>query len=64
MYDKMGYFLVGIITALGLFMTLAPKISTKKELRDNENEVAKIRKNGIIMSVVGILALIVLLFIQ
>ena len=58
MYDDMKYILVGIITAMGLFMAIAPKMSTKKELRDNENEVAKIRKGGIFLSVAGILALI------
>ncbi len=59
MYDKIPVFLGAVILILGLFMAIAPKSATKKEFRDDEDQVKKIRRNGIIMIVLGIAVIIV-----
>ena len=48
MYDKIPVFLGAVILILGLFMAIAPKSAAKKEFRDDEDQVKKIRGNGII----------------
>ena len=59
MYDRIPVFLGAVILILGLFMAIAPKSAAKKEFRDDEEQVKKIRRNGIIMLVLGIAVIIV-----
>lgn len=62
MYDYFGLILVGLITLMGLFMFLFPKMSARKDQRDDEYQVNKIKKNGLILSVVGVIALVFLAY--
>lgn len=55
LYDLIPVFLGIIIAGLGAFMALFPRISTKKERRDDPNAVAKNRISGIVMIIFGIL---------
>lgn len=55
MYDLIPVFLGVIIAGLGLFMALFPRISTRKDRRDDPRAVAKNRISGFIMVVLGIL---------
>ena len=59
MYDKIPVFLGAVILILGLFMAIAPKSAAKKEFRDDEDQVKKIRRNGIIMIVLVIAVIII-----
>jgi len=59
MYDFMKVFLGAIIICLGLFMAIFPKAATKKDLRDDENAVAKNRKGGIVMIVMGVVVILI-----
>ena len=59
----MYYAVLGaIILALGLFMVICPRLSTKKEMRDNPKAVAGIRKRGFIVIACGIAVIIIWLF--
>ncbi len=42
-YKMSQYILAVVLFVIGLIMAVVPKLSTKKELRDNPNEVAKVR---------------------
>ena len=53
LYDIVEIALVGLAFVLGLIMTVAPKRCTKKEFQDDPAQVAKIRRNGIILMVIG-----------
>ncbi|MBQ8949944.1 MAG: hypothetical protein IJ065_02125 [Eubacterium sp.] len=59
MYDKIPIFLGAVIIILGIYMAIAPKSATKKENRDNEAEVQKVRKNGFIMIAIGIMDIVI-----
>ena len=59
MYDKIPIFLPAVIIILGIYMAIAPKSATKKENRDNEAEVQKVRKNGFIMIAIGIMDIVI-----
>ena len=59
MYDKIPVILGIVCIVLGLFMAIAPKSATKKEFRENEAEVAKVRKNGFIEIGLGILIVVI-----
>lgn len=56
------YFLVGIITVLGLIMFLFPTQSTKQEFKSSEQAVAKTKRNGLVLAIIGVVALAVLIF--
>jgi uncharacterized protein YjeT (DUF2065 family) len=59
MYDKIPIILGAVIIILGIYMAVAPKSATKKENRDNEAEVQKVRKNGFIMIAIGIMDIVI-----
>lgn len=59
MYDLIPVFLGAIISILGLIMAILPKQSTKKEMRDDETAVAKVRRNGIVLIIIGIILIII-----
>ena len=51
----MYYVIFGIIIiALGLFQVICPKLSTKKEERDNPKAVSQMRKKGFLVIAIGI----------
>ena len=58
MYDIVEIALVGLAFVLGLVMTVAPKSCTKKEFQDDPAQVAKIRRNGIILMVIGAVVIV------
>lgn len=47
-----------IMIILGVLMFFAPKICTKKELRDDPAAVDKIKKSGPLMIVAGVIVVI------
>jgi len=55
MYELIPIFLGIIIALLGAFMTLFPRISTRKDRRDDPRAVSKNRLSGIVMMILGIL---------
>lgn len=59
MYNKIPIILGAVIIILGIYMAVAPKSATKKENRDNEAEVQKVRKNGFIMIAIGIMDIVI-----
>ncbi len=63
MYNFLQIFFVAMILCLGLFMAIFPKAATKKDMREDEAAVAKNRKSGIILTVAGIVALIIVIFV-
>ncbi len=62
MYEFMKVFLGAIIICLGLFMAIFPKAATKKSMRDDAAAVAKNRKAGISMIVMGIVVILITTF--
>ena len=52
-YKMYEYILAVVFFVIGLIMAVVPKLSTKKELRDNPNDVAKVRSSGVKMMICG-----------
>ena len=61
MYEMMEMTFCLLAVGLGIYMAVAPKSATKQEMRDDPAAVAKTRKGGIIVAVVGLIAFIALL---
>ena len=64
LYDIAEIALVGMAVVLGLIMTVAPKSCTKKEFKDDPAQVAKIRRNGIILMVIGAVVVVGLILLK
>ena len=47
--------LSSIVIILGLIMLIFPRHATKEENREFKNEIAKTRRNGVIMIFIGVL---------
>lgn len=58
-YEMTEILLGVLIFCLGAFMTLCPKLATKKALREDPSAVAKVRKSGICEMIVGILLIVI-----
>ena len=58
LYELIPILLGIIIVILGLIMAILPRISTKKDRRDDPKAVAKTRMSGFIMIVLGIVVVI------
>lgn len=58
-YEMTEILLGVLIFCLGAFMTLCPKLATKKALREDPAAVAKVRKSGICEMIVGILLIVI-----
>ena len=58
LYELIPILLGVIIVILGLIMAILPRISTKKDRRDDPKAVAKTRMSGFIMIVLGIVVVI------
>ncbi|SEP94231.1 hypothetical protein SAMN02910369_00942 [Lachnospiraceae bacterium NE2001] len=59
-YAKLVIF--GLMFLMGLFMCIVPKLSTKKEFRDDPEQVKKVRRSGIIIMICSILIIVLTLF--
>ena len=59
MYNLMPLLFGGIMFFLGLYMVINQKSATKKELQNDADAVAKIKKNGFILIACGIVILII-----
>ena len=59
MYEYMIYVFVIIFMILGGIMAINPKMLTKKQKRENIEEVKSTRRNGICVVVLGIILLVV-----
>jgi len=59
MYDYLGIIFGSAMLFLGAFMFFKPEQSTKKEMRDSKEAVAKIKKNGLIVMFCGVIAVTV-----
>lgn len=59
MYNLLPIICGAIFIALGLFMAICPKLATKKEERDNEEAVKKIRRNGFVEIICGVLIILI-----
>lgn len=59
MYNLMPLLFGGIMFFLGLYMAINPKSATKKELQNDADAVAKIKKNGFIVIACGVVILII-----
>ena len=58
LYELIPILLGVIIVILGLIMAILPRISTKRDRRDDPKAVAKTRMSGFIMIVLGIVVVI------
>ena len=59
MYDYIPLFFGGMMFVLGLVMAISPKSSTKKEFQNDENMLAKTKRNGFIVIACGIIVIVV-----
>lgn len=60
-YDIVQIILAVMIFCMGLFMFFCPKLTIKKELREDPAALAKMRKGGIFEMILGILLLVLFL---
>lgn len=58
MYDLIPVVCGAAIFILGLIMSINPKGSTRKDLREDKNAVAKTKTSGVVMAVLGVLLII------
>lgn len=54
LYDIAKFALGALIFLLGVFMFFFPKLCTKKQEREIEYAVKGVKKNGIIMMIIGV----------
>lgn len=47
LYDMMPYIFAGFFAIYGILMIACPKIMVKKEFREDQEKLAKMRKSGI-----------------
>lgn len=64
MYEALEFIFVGAITVIGLFFAICPKHAVKKEERENEASVAKIRKSGIFLVIASVICLAMLIVLK
>lgn len=64
MYDKFEIVIALLVVALGVFMAAAPKKALRKDMRDDENAIARARRNGIIITIAGIVLVVMLLVLR
>lgn len=60
-YDMFQIILAVLIFCMGLFMLLCPKLTIKKELREDPAALAKMRRGGIFEMILGVLLLVIFL---
>ena len=59
MYEMIPILLGVLMMGMGVFMAASPEKAAKKELRENENELKKVRKSGFVMMVCGIITIVI-----
>ncbi len=59
MYEMIPILLGVLMMGMGVFMAASPEKAAKKELRENENELKKVRKSGFVMIVCGIITIVI-----
>ncbi len=59
LYDMMPYIFAAFFAIYGILMIACPKIMVKKEFRDDQEKIAKMRKSGIGVIFGAIILLIV-----
>ena len=59
MYEMIPILLGVLMMGMGVFMPASPEKAAKKELRENENELKKVRKSGFVMIVCGIITIVI-----
>lgn len=59
MYNLMPIIFGTIIILLGIYMITNPVKATKKELREDKNAVKKVKRNGYIEIICGIVIIII-----
>lgn len=59
MYEMIPILLGVLMMGMGVFMATSPEKAAKKELRENENELKKVRKSGFVMIVCGIITIVI-----
>ena len=58
LYELIPILLGIIIIILGLIMAILPRMSTKKDRRDDPKAISKTRMSGIVMVILGILVVV------
>ena len=58
LYELIPILLGIIIIILGLIMAILPRISTKKDRRDDPKAISKTRMSGVVMVILGILVVV------
>lgn len=61
MRDVFEIILCAMITLLGLFMTICPQKSLKDEKRGDPEAIKKMRRNGIIVMILGAAAIVIII---
>ena len=64
MYEIMPIVFGGLMILLGIFMVTNPVKATKKELRKDEFAVKKVKRNGFIEIICGIVVIILQLILK
>ena len=59
MYDYIPLSFGDMMFVLGLVMAISPKSYTKKEFQNDENMLAKTKRNGFIVIACGIIVIVV-----
>ena len=59
MYDLIPFILGTLTILLGVYMVISLKNATKEELRNDEYQVKKTKKNGFIVIICGIVIILV-----
>lgn len=59
MYEYLPFVFAAIFLFLGLLMAFKPQQSIKKEDRDSKEAIKKARKNGIILTIIAIIFVII-----
>lgn len=59
MYDIIKFVLTCGVALIGLILFLMPEKSVKAEDRDKPEEIAKIKRNGLVIMILGILLTVI-----
>lgn len=59
MYNFFPYIIAVVFLLLGIYMIVNPKNATKEEFRNDEEKVAKTKRNGFFMVVLAIIMFVI-----
>ena len=60
-YNIIGILLMILIAILGLFMFIMPSKCVKKEDSNNTSKIKQAKRNGLVIAILGVVAIILLL---